>query len=421
MRLGALLMLALGACAADGPDRSDSEILDPGDTSQAEDEVDDLEDLDWEVPDGGPIRRIALEVEAREWERLHAHPDASIEVACTVTVDGVRVHDSELELHGGYARSVPKKSYRVELPDEPDVALDLFGDGRETQRRFVLKASWIDRSFLREWLTLMLVREEGGLAPRVAFAELIANGEWQGLYLVVERVDRGFFRRHGLGDEDLQLYKAEGHDANWADKPNPMAGYDLQIGEEGARDLGELLAALTDTPTTVADFRAEVEPRLALEDFLVWQRVHTFAGNRDTFTKNYYLYHDLEPAPGTPEARFRIVSWDADATFGLEWEGTPLPGDQRAWHGTDRFAPRLFAIPTWKGTYATAYREALAERWLPAPLAARVQDQAALIADLARRDLARWQPELDFDAEVERLAALIAVRHGVMTAVVSAL
>ncbi len=423
-------LLSLAGCESEvtpSPEFVDTNTADTfhteSDTAESPSSNDTTDTTDTDTPDAPTnstppdfVHRLELELDPTAWQRLEDHPDSTEEVDCTLTFDGIRIEGVDFELHGGFARAVPKKSYRLELPDEAEIPLALFGPP-EIHRRFVLKASYIDPTFLRERLTLDLVREEGGLAPRVAFTELTINGEWRGLYLLVERIDRPFIRRHGLGDAMVQLYKAEDHNANWQAKREPLAGYDVELGDPAlATDLGDLLNALTQTPLSVDDFEREVEPRLSLSDFLIWQRVHTFAGNRDTFTKNYYLAHDLEhPTP------FRIVSWDADATFGLDWDGSPLPADERAWHGTDRFSPRLFQIPVWRGLHVLAYREALETRWTPERLESRVRDLAALVRPVAERDLALWNPRISYLSEIEQLIDAIKNRHRIMTAVLDSL
>ncbi|MCC6621431.1 MAG: CotH kinase family protein [Deltaproteobacteria bacterium] len=431
--LAAVFVAGLLACADDGPTDltprpeivvPDVEVVDTTPEITLPDPDADAEtvDPDGEVtPPRAFIRKIELDVSAGDWQRLHADIHAEITIPAAVVVDGQRFEGGAVEAHGGYAREVPKKSYRVALPDEPDADLDLFGDGVERQRRFVLKAAWIDRSFLREPLAMQMVRDAGGLAPRIAFAELWVRGELLGLYQVVERIDRPYFRRQGLEDEHIQLYKAENHNANWATKADPASGYDIQIGDDDTADLGALLLACSTTPTTDQAFSEAVEPLVALEDVVAFQRVHTFLGNRDTFTKNYYLYHDRAAAAGTPAARFRLVSWDADAVFGLEWEGSNLPGDQRAWHGTDAFSPRLFSVPAWRARHLDGYDRALSAELAVSRLQAWVDAVAPEIAILARADLAGWQPTADWDAEVERLKDMIATRWTILREVIDAL
>lgn len=433
MRVGgwAAVCLLVAACGGGGADAgaTDSgdvgaphpDVVVPDATTDARDATADAGDS-LVPPVRSPVREIALEVDPAAWDELHAHIHGDLRVPAVVTIDGERFDGGSVKAHGGAARDWPKKSYRVYLRDEPDVSVDLFGDGREKQRRFVLNASWIDRSFLRQALAMHIDREAGGLAPRVAFAQLSVNGELLGLYQLIERIDKPYLGRQGLESDRAHLYKAEDHRANWADKPNPMDGYEVQEGDPGdVSDLAALLAACSRTPLTDAAFAAEVAPLLDLEGFIVWQRGHTFMGDRDTFDKNYYLYHDVSAAPGTDAARFRVISWDADAVFGLEWEGTDLPGDQRGWTGVDAFSGRLVQVPGWRARYLSEYRRALAEELDPERLRAWVDARAAEIADLARADLASWQPDADWPAEVERLEVMIDTRAAIMREVLGGL
>ena len=197
---------------------------------------------------------------------------------------------------------------------------------------------------------------------------------------------------------------------------------DSSHGYRPGRSQHKCLEALGRTPATFEDFEAEVAPRLSLADFSTFQLAHTLAMNADTFTKNYYLYHDQGAAPGTPEARFRIISWDADATWGQKWDGTPLAPDPDRLHGHDRFSPRLFSIPSyWRG-YLEAYEAALAGPGAASELLARVDAMAEEIAAAARADLAAWAEARlaaeyaapDFDAELARLREAVTARVEVM-------
>jgi len=335
-----------------------------------------------------------------------------------VDFSGDRHDRADLMLHGAYARRLPKKSYRLEFPDDDQLLTSLFGEA-ERHRRIVLQASWIDPTFLRNKLTMDLVREQGGLAPRTAFVTLSFNRRYDGLFVAIERVDRQFLRRQGLSP-DGNLYKAVTHAADWSEKADPLSGFERAANEENPTDdLAHLLAVCSETPPDA--FPDAVEPALSLDDFMAWQLVNTFAMNRDCYTKNYYLYHDLSAAPGTPEARFRVIPWDADATWAVDWDGTPLdPAAEAAWHGSDTLSPRLFQIPRYRDEYLARYQGAIAGVLSPRTLVPRIDALASMIREEARRDLAAWQPEVDLEAELSRLRSAVAARHAVMEAAVEA-
>ncbi|MGC4118776.1 MAG: CotH kinase family protein [Myxococcales bacterium] len=377
---------------------------------------------DASVSSSASLPGLDLSVDPKALERLDASGEAELEVEAALRFEGT-VHPSvRLELHGGYSRRVPKRSYRLTFPDEAELHTALFDRDApaEDHRRIVLQAAWIDPTFMRNKLTLDLVRALGGLAPRVAYVTVSFNGRPHGLYTAIERIDRPWLRRQGL-DPEGNLYKAVNHNANWADKTDPLRGFERAANEENpSDDLGQLLHACS--YAAAADFAVEVEPLLSLDDFALWQLVHTFAMDRDTFTKNYYLHHSLAAPRGTPEARFRLISWDADATWGLSWDGTALPaGADGAWHGTDRFAPRLFAIPHHREAYVARYREALRGELAPEAVARRIDAMAGELGEAAARDLAQWSRGVDFDREVSRLRAVVDERHQVMSAALDGL
>jgi spore coat protein H len=374
----------------------------------------DIDDSDIVQQPSFPVQ-VNVEIKASDWKWLNANPQTKKVFTVTMTVQGKAFPGTAMELHGGFARTVPKLSFHFEIADDLATALDLFGDGPEQQRRFVLKAGWIDATWLREYLTMDLIRRSGGFAPRISFAEFRVNGEWQGLYVLVERIDRPWFKRNGLEDDEVNLFKAETHSANWRDKENPADGFDQQCGDpEHVEDLAELLEACTYTPTTDEDFAEEVEPLLNLEDFTVFMRVNTFAGNEDSYTKNYFLYHDLSVSEGHRDFPFRIVGWDTDATWGNYWDGKVIAAIQTRWYGWDSFSPRLLAVPKWRAHYIAEYRAALDAEFQPETLIARVDQMAEKIRLVARKDLLRWDRGVTFEDEVARLKDAIVVRHQTM-------
>jgi spore coat protein CotH len=361
------------------------------------------------------IHDICLVASPADWTLLNADPLGSVEIPVDLVLDGQHLPGAAIELHGGYARTVPKKSYRLRFADDA-VPLPLFDGTVEEHKRVVLQAAYIDPTFLRNAVMFELVRAAGGLAPRLEFARVYVNGERLGLFQMIERIDKHWLRRHGLPDDPATLYKAEGNAADWGPAADPMEGLEQEVGEP-SDDLAQLLAAVNHAPLSTEGFAAEVEPVLDVDDVLIYQRIHTLAMDRDAYSKNYYLYHDLAADPDSPEARFRLVTWDADATFCQRWDGVPLPPDGTTddrWHGWDVLSGRLFAIPSYQGVYVSDYRTALDGELATAAILERIDRLAALIGPEARLDLARWQPELDWDTELARLRACVAARNARM-------
>ncbi len=364
-----------------------------------------------------PVFSVSVTIPESDWKSMHDNPQTEKEFKAGLKVGGVRFSDVIMQVHGGFARTVPKLSFRFEIPDAQAVELDLFGDGPQKQRRFVLKAGWIDGTWIREYIALDLIRRVGGLAPRVSFVELFVNEEWQGLYLLVERIDKIYLKSQGLASEDVCLLKAENHQANWKQKDNPMDGYDLQQGTDDCSSaIDALLRACSLTPTNAAAFDVDVWPVLSMDDFMAFEYVRIFCGDRDAFTKNYYLHFAPE---GGGWSKARVINWDGDAVFGNNWDGVPIAADDAAWYGRDSFVPRMIAVPEMRAAYLGRFATSLRTAFLPVILKNRVTRVAEVIRPVAIRDLLQWDRGMDFQAELDRLMDAIELRWQTMNGVVS--
>ena len=61
---------------------------------------------------------------------------------------------------------------------------------------WTLHGPYGDRSFMRNVLAMHLANKQGNYASRTRFVELFINGDYEGLYVMMEKIKRG---------EDLSL------------------------------------------------------------------------------------------------------------------------------------------------------------------------------------------------------------------------
>lgn len=388
------------------------------DTPSVDTALSDVSGNDIPLPELEPVSLLAIDLDVPPEDLLALDQGQIDEAKCKITIGTIQFSGVTLELHGGNASKGPKKSYRVVLPKIASGGLNLFGFGPESARRFVLNSSWVDPSFVRNKLTLDVVRKLGGLAPRIAFAVVSIQGSYHGLYTLIERVDEDFLENHQFSG-DGNLYKAETDDADWSGSQGAMAGFDHELKDANltnGADLETLFSVLQHTPVHYSTFVENVEPQLDLTAFMTWQLAHVLAHNVDTFNKNYYLYH--ETAGDHP---FTVISWDADATWGLGDTGESVPFDDWHWYGTDRFAPRLFSIEEYKSEYLNRFREALSAPLSVSTLLAYVNHYVAVIHVEAIRDTTKWRPGVDFEKKVAELQQLIQQRHTMMKNLINVL
>lgn len=84
----------------------------------------------------------------------------------------------------------PKKPYAVETRDASGENLNVPLLGMPPENDWVFMAPYNDKSLVRDALTLELARRIMPWAPRSRFVELVLNGEYQGVYLVAEKIKR---------------------------------------------------------------------------------------------------------------------------------------------------------------------------------------------------------------------------------------
>lgn len=362
------------------------------------------------------LLQLCLNIAPADLEKLHEDPWARVEVPADVLIDGVLYPRAEIEIHGGASRNFDKLSYRIKFDDASDTRVDFFGTGPEATKRIVLQASWIDPTWSRAKLAMDLTRQVGGLAPRMGHVEVTLNDRYHGLYLAIERIDERYLERLEL-NPNADLFKAETNEATWQVRQDSMRGFERQTNEHKSDDdLGDFFRELAATPARFEDFQTRLSPLLSFDDFEIWHGVMTFANNRDTFRKNYYLYHDPSAAPGTAQALWRIIQWDADATFGLNWDGEPRRADSVEHYGAQNaFAKRYFSVPELREAYLHRYADWLKGAFSFDALAPAVWELQDSLRPAIDRDLERWGRRVDAHSEFDRLFEVLLDRQRVLS------
>ena len=95
-----------------------------------------------------------------------------------------------IELHGNSTQNFPKKPYSLETRDSTGANLDVSILGMPADNDWILLASYIDRTLIRDPLAHYLSTMTGQWSSHCRFCELVLNGEYEGVYVVVEKIKR---------------------------------------------------------------------------------------------------------------------------------------------------------------------------------------------------------------------------------------
>ena len=130
-----------------------------------------------------------------------------------------------IELRGNSTQTFPKKPYNFEIRDAEgeDLAIELLGMPEEAD--WVLRASYLDHTFIRNPLAMHMSRQMGRWASRCRLVEVVLNGQYQGIYILMEkikrdknRVDINKLKEDEISGDDLTggyIYEVTGQGGNF--------------------------------------------------------------------------------------------------------------------------------------------------------------------------------------------------------------
>ena len=123
--------------------------------------------------------------------KIIQHPDGSRnDLADSNTVGFLNYNGRiTIEIRGSSSQDLPKKSYGLTTLQSDAISennVSLLGMPKEND--WVLNSLAFDPSLIRDYLSYNLSRQMGNYAPRTEYCEVIINGEYQGLYLLQEKI-----------------------------------------------------------------------------------------------------------------------------------------------------------------------------------------------------------------------------------------
>lgn len=280
----------------------------------------------------------------------------------------------------------PKKPYAVETRDEngENNNVSLLGMPREND--WVLHNPYSDKSLIRNTLTYLLAGKIMDYAPRVRLVELVLNGEYQGVYLLTEKIKRDKFRvdvstleedtEDITGGYILKFDKGDPSEIGWSSFYPPLPGSYQQtnflfhypkpedITPEQANYIQNHFTAFEDAlmgPDS-RDPQLGYRPYIDVSTFVNFFLVNELARNVDGYRLSTFFYKDRDEVD--PRIKMGPV-WDFNLGFGNAnyCEG----GNYIGWaYNFNNFCPEdNWVVPIWwRQLMADDYfQQQLYDRW----------------------------------------------------------
>ena len=294
------------------------------------------------------------------------------------------------DAHGQSTRGpdFPKKSFDFDANSGEKFDLgDVIGKASD----FNLLTNFADQTKVRHALAYDAFTQAGIQALHAYSVVVYRNGEYYGLYDLVEEGDEEYLERNGL-DPNGALYKVN----------SPLNSVSNQVEKksreyEDFSDFQNVVSGRARSGSSAATWRFD---NLDIANTINYLVVQNLIGSHDFGHKNMYWYRDTE---GT--GLWNPLPWDQDLSFGHKWNGSlgdpyfenDLATNQTLTAGWNDLFQRMYADSTMREMYNRRFRT-LADQLFGAPgtpisqsyLYQKIDELAALTGDEASTDLSQW-------------------------------
>jgi hypothetical protein len=243
-----------------------------------------------------------------------------------------------IEIRGAYSATLPQKPYGFETRDSAGNNLNVPLLSLPAENDWVLFANYNDKSFLRNSIPFQLFREMGHYAPRTLHCEVIVNNQYQGIYVLSEkikvdknRVDIAKLKSTDITGDDLTggyIFKTDYFDASnsWMSKYPSLSKSNGQVffvfhdpkPEELTSQQKTYIQQYVDAfekalyGDDFTDYRKGYLAYADLKSFVDYFIVSEVSRNVDGYKKSRYLYKNKESKGGLLHSG---PVWDFDWAF----------------------------------------------------------------------------------------------------------
>ena len=261
------------------------------------------------------MQEIQLVMSSRDLAEMREnYLDAKYYVA-DFTWNGIRVRNVGIKMRGLSTRSPIKPGLRVDF--NRYIAKQKFLG----LHSLILDNALRDPSMIRERTSMAFIEHMGQPASRESFARLYLNGEYQGVYALVEAIDKEYLARN-LGENEgyllnhkyLNGFHAEdlGDDLSEYKTRFEVQTHQLEADSIIYSPVRELFREVNH-PVDGA-WRSRVSEYLDLDKFVTYLAIENFLSEDDGFLgyagmANFYLYRRAD------SNTHRLLAWDRDSTF----------------------------------------------------------------------------------------------------------
>lgn len=231
---------------------------------------------------------------------------------------------TDVRLRGNGTLRLPKSSYKLVFDNE----INLLGTGNVASKEWALLGQYGDTSSVQSYLAYSFADKLDGLewTPDNRLVDLWVNGEYVGVYLVIELIETGVDKVNiesgpGSGENIGYLLKMTSYDVDSDYIELKDINYEiiseLSTNEDlKARQLEYIRTLLIEGyEALLSGDYDRIDSRIDIDSLVDYYLLHEYVMDYDVGWDSFYIYRKnngkIYFGPG----------WDFDLTFGLDWTG----------------------------------------------------------------------------------------------------
>ncbi len=238
-----------------------------------------------------------------------------------------------IEIRGSSSQTLPKKQYLFTTYDTEGDKEDVSLLGMPRENDWILNGLAFDPSLMRDYLSYELYRHMGEYASRGQYCEVIINGDYRGLYILMEKLkaDNNRINIRRIDEDDLdgdnltggyitKLDKIEGSDVVGWSTPNYLGGQSNFVhefpkpGDINVNQHRYIKGIFDDLSQTAQDGNSDIMDGypsvIDIPSFLNFILINELSANVDAYEFSTYFHKDKN-------GKLRAGPiWDHNLTFG---------------------------------------------------------------------------------------------------------
>lgn len=291
---------------------------------------------DGEVP--SPYLGDRVDVEERNYENISAEIHYYDQEAKENLLTDLPTFSekADFRIRGRSSRTFDKKGYLVKFKKEDTIKNKKIAlSGMTADSEWALHGPYLDKTLIRNYLSYNLAGEMMDYSPNVRFMELFLNGDYQGLYLLTEKIEQNKDGRINITETDPKLAMTSyilALDSGSEDPMNNLNTFNNYAGQYGPKNReSKRLEVTYPNKTLTVDQKEYIENEISLlekslisydsadrnlgfpafldmDSFVDYFIFNEFTMNSDAGRLSTYFYKDIR-------GKIKTAVWDFNSAF----------------------------------------------------------------------------------------------------------